>query len=47
MTFDDDDRPMPALGSAATLQQPGPWARCTAGGKPVNPQTGECSCCSD
>lgn len=21
--------------------------RCTAGGKPINPATGECACCSD
>lgn len=37
----------PALGSAATTRQGAAWERCTACGKPVNPQTGECAGCSN
>lgn len=36
------------LGSALNKgAAPKPPERCTAGGKPINPATGECACCSD
>lgn len=46
MNDDDLDRPMPALGSAASPPRP-QRKLCPAGDKPIDPITGECPCCSD